>query len=380
MLIRNASALIARDLCPNTDIRFENGKITMIGKDLAPLAGENVLEAEGKILSPGFVDIHIHGYGGKDTMNGKDHIAFMAKGLVKHGVTGFLPTTMADDYEKTREALKGAFELMNDEPVGTRVLGCHLEGPFLNVAKKGAQPAQYIYPGTMENYLRIAKDYESAVKLMTIAPEPFDNMALISALGGKFALSAGHTDATVDEMDKAAAAGISQVTHLFNGMNPLNHRNPGVPGAALTDERIGVQIIADLLHLHRDILKLAWRAKGADLCYLITDAMEATGMPDGEYMLGANHVTVKNREARLADGTIAGSTLTLDLAIRNMHKVVGVPLAQALYMASTAPANSIGENERGRLEIGAHADLTLLDADLEVEMTIVGGEIAYKRA
>lgn len=379
MLIRNANTLTGGKFVKNAQVRVLNGRVAELGEVLEPQAGEQIIDAVGAMLAPGFVDIHIHGYGGKDTMNGLDAIRHMAKGLAKHGVTGFLPTTMAAAYDDTRNALKAARELMNLKPEGARVLGCHLEGPFLNAAKKGAQPAQFIFPPSMENYLKIAGGLEDAVKLMTIAPEVDGAIELIEQLSSKIAISAGHTDASFDQMQAAADAGVTQVTHLFNGMNPLTHRAPGVPGTALSDDRIRVQIIADLLHLHKSVLKLSWRAKGPDGCLLITDAMEATGMPDGQYHLGANDVTVQNREARLSDGTIAGSTLTMDRAIKNMVRAAGIPAEQAIHMATATPADAIGETERGRVAMGAHADLVLLDDDFEVIMTIVGGEVAYKR-
>ncbi len=379
MLICNARALIGGEFVKGLSLRLREGRIAEIGSELVQAPGEPVIDATELLVIPGFIDIHIHGYGGQDTMNGRAAIAHMAQGLVRHGVTGFLPTTMAASYEDTRAALSAARELTHEGPMGARVLGCHLEGPFLNAAKKGAQPGQFIFPASMENYLKIAKGLEDAVKLVTIAPDIEGALELIQALRGQTALSAGHTDASVDQMRQAVESGVSQVTHLFNGMNALSHRAPGVPGAALTMDEIRVQIIADLLHLHPTTLKLAWRAKGADGCLLITDAMEATGMPDGQYKLGANDVTVKNREARLSDGTIAGSTLTMERAVRNMAQVVGVPLEQAIHMATAAPADAIGETERGRIAVGNHADLALLDANGEVAMTIVGGETAYMR-
>lgn len=379
MLICNAKVLLKGVFVSNCCVRTQNGRIVEISADLIEQPGEQLVDAAGQMLVPGFVDVHIHGYGGKDTMDGREAIEHMARGLVKHGVTGFLPTTMAASIEDTRNSLQAAHDLMQREPNGSRVLGCHLEGPFLSTSKKGAQPAQFIIEPTMENYLKIADGLEDAAKLMTIAPEMEGATQLISALRDKMALSAGHTDASIDQMEQGADAGITQVTHLFNGMNSLTHRAPGVPGAALTDERIHAQMIADLLHLHPATLKLAWLSKGAEGCILITDAMEATGMPDGQYKLGANDVTVKNREARLADGTIAGSTLTLDRAVRNMIQTVGVPAEQAIAMATSTPADSIGETERGRIEVGNHADLVLLDADYEVVATIVAGEFAYQR-
>ena len=312
-------------------------------------------------------------------MDGGDAVKRMAAWLPRTGVTAFLPTTMCDSLENTRGALAGVRRAM-DEPAGARVLGTHLEGPFLNASRKGAQPERYVKNPSLDAYARIVEDYEALPRVLTIAPETEGAVELIEILRDKLALSAGHTDATCEQFLQAADAGITQVTHLFNAMSPFTHRAPGVAGGALADERIRVQLIADLVHLHPVALKVAWRAKGAAGCLLITDSMAATGMPDGDYRLGANLVLVRSSVARLENGALAGSTLTMDRAVRNMVKAVGVPEAEALRMASEYPCQSIGEKERGRIEPGMLADLVLLDGDYTPLVTISAGEVIYRAA
>ena len=380
MLMTNARALIGHEFCDGVHIRIADDRFTEISltEPLEPHPGEASIDVSGFVLAPGFVDIHIHGYGGCDTMNGLNHIRSMSAALPKHGVTAFLPTTMADSIPRTRAALAAAHQLMgNEDDSCARVIGCHLEGPFLHESRKGAQPAQFLIHGTMDNFLAIAKGHEDAVKLMTVAPDVPMVIELIEDLGRKFNFSLGHTSASADLMLCAAAAGASQVTHMFNAMTPFNHRNPGPIGAALATPQLGVQLIADLVHVHPVALTAAYRAKGPDRCYLITDAMEATGMPDGQYMLGVNHVTVEDGRATLSDGTIAGSTLTLDVAVGNMIAEADVPPAHALYMASTAPANAIGAMDHGRIAAGAFADFLLLDESFRPRKVFIGGHLVH---
>lgn len=374
MLIRPEKLFDGTRLRRGLALRVENGRVSGLG--VSPLPGEEVLTCH--LLSPGFIDIHIHGCMGHDTMHGEVHVGFMAQALPRFGVTAFVPTTMAASLEDTRSALSGVCRAM-ERLEGARVLGCHLEGPFLNPARKGAQPSQFILPPSLADYRRIVQGMDHAVRLMTIAPEMPGAEDLIQALSGGPALCAGHTDASCEQMARAVHLGVSQATHLFNGMNAFSHRAPGVPGAALTLKQVRVQLIADLLHLHPTALKLAWSCKGPQGCILITDAMEAAGMPDGQYTLGANQVFVKDGEARLAQGNLAGSTLTMDRAVRNMAGPAGAGLARALRMATRNPADSLGLSSMGRVAVGAAADLVLLDPDLQVERTLVQGRTVYRR-
>ncbi len=376
MILTNARVLAGAKILKDADVLIEEGRIAAVGK---ALKGTKKIDTRGALLAPGFVDLHIHGCAGDDTMDGGDAVKRMAAWLPRTGVTAFLPTTMCDSLENTRGALAGVRRAM-DEPAGARVLGTHLEGPFLNASRKGAQPERYVKNPSLDAYARIVEDYEALPRVLTIAPETEGAVELIEILRDKLALSAGHTDATCEQFLQAADAGITQVTHLFNAMSPFTHRAPGVAGGALADERIRVQLIADLVHLHPVALKVAWRAKGAAGCILITDSMAATGMPDGDYRLGANLVLVRSSVARLENGALAGSTLTMDRAVRNMVKTVGVPEAEALRMASEYPCQSIGEKERGRIEPGMLADLVLLDGDYTPLVTISAGEVIYRAA
>lgn len=373
MLIRPDKLFDGTRMRRGLTLRIEEGRISAL--DAQPRPDEP--EVRCHLLAPGFIDIHIHGCLGHDTMGGEEDVRFMARELPRFGVTAFAPTTMAASVADTRAALAGVCRAMAGGE-GARVLGCHLEGPFLNPLRKGAQPAMYILPPSLDVYRQITQGMEGAVRLMTIAPEMEGAGRLIEALRGQIALSAGHTDATCEQMAQAVRQGVSQATHLFNGMGPLTHRAPGVPGAALTSKQVRVQLIADLLHLHPTALRLAWSCKGPEGCILITDAMEAAGMPDGEYALGANRVFVKNGEARLAQGNLAGSTLTMDRAVRNMAGPAGAGLTRALRMATRNPADSLGLSAMGRIIPGAQADLVLLDQQLQVRQTLVEGRVCYR--
>ena len=376
MVITNARVLAGGKILKDAEVLISGGRIEAVGKDLK---GAKKLDARGALLAPGFVDLHIHGCAGDDSMDGGDAVRRMAAWLPRTGVTAFLPTTMCDSLENTREALAGVRRAM-ENPNGASVLGTHLEGPFINAARKGAQPERFVKAPSLDAYACLVEGYETLPRVMTIAPEQEGALELIEILKDKVALSAGHTDATCEQFFSAVDFGLTQVTHLFNAMSPFTHRAPGVAGGALADERVRVQLIADLVHLHPAALKVAWRAKGAAGCLLITDAMAATGMPDGDYRLGPNLVQVRGGVARLEGGALAGSTLTLDRAVRNMVKAVGVPEAEALRMASEYPCDSIGEKERGRIALGCRADLVLLDGDYTPLITLVGGETVYRAA
>lgn len=379
MLIRAGLTFDGDHLARGIALRIREDRICDMGENLMPDAGESEISLPDAILSPGFIDVHIHGIHGHDTMHGEAHIAHMARRVVRHGVTGFLPTTMADSMQNTRLALKGAARLMeNAVDGGARVLGCHLEGPYLNPVRRGAQPESYILPPSIENYRQLTEGFTHAVRMMTIAPEMPGATQLMDELRPHVTLAAGHTDATCEQIEAATAHGLTAVTHMFNGMNALNHRAPGVPGAALTIDGLSLHMIADLLHMHKNALKLCCLAKRTRHLVLITDAMEATDMPDGEYTLGANRVFVQGGAARLLEGNLAGSTLTMERAIQNMVQSVGVPLESALMMATANPARSIGEADRGRIGVGAVADLTLLSPSLDVLSTIVGGRVVHQ--
>ena len=373
MLLVNANVYVNGGFTQDAQIRTQNGRIVEIGRNIASLSGEEIRDMEGDMLLPAFVDVHIHAYMGKDTMDGEEAIRHMSRNLRKAGVGAFLPTTMsasAEDTQRTLAAIKAVME--NPEKDGAAVLGAHMEAPFLALAKKGAQMGEYFMSPSDENYGKLVGEYGDVVRLITLAPELEGAEEWIRDITKKgVRVSIGHTDATCEQVHAAADWGATNVTHLFNAQTPLLHRDPGVPGATLTDDRLFGQIITDGIHLHPDIIRLTWRAKGRERTVLITDAMEAAGMPEGEYMLGGQKVYVKDGAARLASGVLAGSTLTMKQALHNLITRFKIPAEDAIWMATAAPADSISEKGWGRIAVGMADTFTRWNGNWEL-MEVVG--------
>ena len=370
MIIRNARAFINGVFCDHTDILVSDGKIAQIGINLSA-EGEEVLDLGGDVLLPGFVDVHIHAFMGKDTMNGEDAVRHMSRELKKFGVAAFLPTTMSASPEDTCKALDGIKAVMaNPEKDGAIVLGAHMEAPFLNESKAGAQPKQYFVLPNEENWQRYTGGNEDIVRLITMAPEKEGALEFIKRLTDSgITVSIGHTSADAETVHAAADHGANHITHTFNAQTPLNHRAPGVPGAAMVDERIACEFISDGIHLHPDIVRLIMRCKGKELAVAITDAMEAAGMPDGKYQLGGQDVLVKEGAARLEDGTLAGSTLTMVRAFQNLM-AFGASAEDAATMTTSTPAKSIGNEEVGVIKVGSPAIFARFNAKYEFVGTI----------
>lgn len=365
MLILGASIPLEGVFVPRMNIRLAAGCIRAIGAELTSAADEAVLDLAGDYLLPGFVDVHIHAYMGWDAMQGEAAVRAMSRQLYDAGVAAFLPTTMSAGEAETRRAVSGIRAVMNrPEPRGARVLGAHMEAPFLNPAKAGAQRAECLCPPDWEAFLRMTGGDVSAVKLLTLAPElPGAGDFIRHAVEAGVTISLGHSAATAEQTHRAADLGASHVTHTFNAQPPLHHREPGLTGAALTDDRLYAEFIADGVHLHGDIVRLLCRVKGAERAVAITDAMEAAGMPDGEYRLGGQPVTVKNGQARLHDGTLAGSVLTMKQALWNLIHLFGIAPADAVRMCTSTPAESVGETICGHMTVGSPAPLTRWSPD-----------------
>jgi N-acetylglucosamine-6-phosphate deacetylase len=337
------------------------------------------LDLGGHILSPGLLDLHVHGALGHDTMDATpEALQQMARFYARHGVTAFLATTMSAPSKAIRLALENVAAAMRAGTGGATCLGAHVEGPYLDARHVGAQNPAHVRLADPQEYASFFAT--GAVKLLTLAPEYPENRELIPyALSHGIAVAAGHTRASYEEMQAAAEMGVTQVTHLFNALDPLHHRKPGAAGAALTLDGLYCQLIADNIHIHPAMLKLAVRAKGAQGIILVTDAMAGTGMPEGTYALGGLAVTVRQGEARLANGALAGSTLTLERGLRNIMAATGLSLREALPMATSVPARALGiEAYKGSLAVGQDADLIVVDADLHVRLSMVMGEIVYK--
>ena len=334
-----------------------------------------VIDAEGKLVTPGLVDIHIHGYLGEDASDGTvEGLKKMAAGIAKNGVTSWCPTTMTLALSDLDKAFNAAREVKAETEIyGAKILGVHSEGPFINHSKKGAQPEEYIIPPNADFIL----DNADIIKLYTMAPEVEGGTECAKKVfeDGRVLTSMGHTGASFEEAQAGIEAGVRHATHLFNAMTPLQHRNPGVVGAALSDERVSCELIADTFHVSAGLYRLVAKAKGDKLC-LITDCMRAGGMEDGDYTLGGQHVIKTGIKCLLEDGTIAGSVLKLNEGVRNFKNNTALTLPEVIACASLNPAKAIGEADSiGSLEVGKCADIVIFDDEFNAVTTIINGNI-----
>jgi N-acetylglucosamine-6-phosphate deacetylase len=333
---------------------------------------------DGDIVSPGLVDLQCNGAFGLEVGADGGALRTLASRLPATGVTTFLPTVVSASAAQYR-AVAAALAAVRDAP-GAQLPGLHLEGPLLSPARAGAHDVQAIAAAdaTLDDVLDELLG-AGALRLITLAPERAGALDRIRRLvGAGVTVSLGHTDATFEQMQAGIDAGATLVTHLFNAMSGFHHRRPDALGAALTDDRVAVGLIADGVHAHPAALKLALRAKGADRIVLVTDAVAAAGASPGAYQLGGIPIVSDGQSARRGDGTLAGSTLTMDRAVRAMVSLSGARIEEALAMASSVPAVRVGLGDRGALAVGQRADLALWSAKLEVEATIVGGEIVFR--
>jgi N-acetylglucosamine-6-phosphate deacetylase len=336
------------------------------------------VDAGGRILAPGFIELQFNGGFGADFTDDAAAIWRVAEKLPRYGATTFLPTIITSPLEKIAAGMSVVTSPAPRGFRGARPLGLHVEGPFLNPAKKGAHNPKYLRTPDLAS----VADWSPAngVRLVTMAPELPGALDVIGALASRGVLvSTGHSNATFAQAVAGFDAGARYGTHLFNAMSAFGHRDPGLPGALLTDPRPTVGFIADGVHTHRSVIQLAWTMLGPRRMNLVTDAMAALGMPAGQHLLGDFEVVVDATSARLADGTLAGSILSLDQALRNLVEVTGCSLSDALATMTTTPARAIRvDHERGRVQAGYMADLVLLTPDLRVHSTIAEGEVVFE--
>lgn len=334
------------------------------------------------VLAPGFVDIHIHGGAGLDAMRAlPSELPRLGKFLTTHGVTGYFPTTVAAPLDATcaalgrlADAIETAATTTNGHPVQARPLGLHLEGPFLSHKRRGVHPPENLVAPTVDIFERLWQAARGHVRMLTIAPEIPGAMGVIAeAARRNVCVSIGHSDAEMPVAQDAVTAGARHATHTFNAMRPLDHRDPGIIGEVLSDDRLSADIIVDGIHVAPPVVKVFLQAKGYERAVLITDAISATGMPDGRYQLGPIEVDVKDGKCT-SNGSLAGSVLTMDRAVRNVTKFSHWSLRDAVRAATLNPARATGLSARhGALTPGAFADFTVLSATGEVLKTIVGG-------
>ncbi len=335
---------------------------------------EEVIDARGLYVSPGFVDIHTHGRNGSDTMyaNFKD-LNNISVSTLKSGVTSFLPTTMTMPVEDTRRAIENV-AVNKDKVEGARILGMHLEGPFFSKKYKGAQPEECMIAPTVENYEAIVGDHQDLIRKISLAPELDHALDLIAYLKDKnTVVSLGHTDATYEQAQAAIDAGARSGTHTYNAMTPLTHRAPGVVGAVMVNDEVYAELILDGVHVSYPAAKVLLKTKGLDKLILITDSIEAAELKDGTYLLGTQNVIVKNGEARLASGNLAGSTTRLNICVRHARDHLGLPLYQAVNLASYNPARSLHETDIGEIKEGKKADIILFDEHVDIQRVFLHG-------
>ena len=342
-------------------------------------AEAEIIDAKGGYVAPGLIDMHIHGYLGKDVCDGEEEsIRTISKGLLANGVTGYLPTTMTVDMKVIRKALEVCRDLKEESKDwdGSVILGCHAEGPFISESKKGAQDAKYI----LKPDAAFVKEYADIIKTITLAPETDENdFAAIREItrDTDVVISMGHTSADYETAMASVNAGVKHVTHLFNAMTPLAHRAPGVVTAAMNAD-ISCELIVDTFHVDASLYNMLYKLKGRKLCF-ITDCLPAGGLPEGEYTLGGAKIIYRGIVCRLEDGTVAGSVLHLNKGVWNVYTNSDIPLYECVNCASLNPATTLGlEKTKGSLEVGKDADIIITDGEFNVEKTIIGGKIKYE--
>jgi N-acetylglucosamine-6-phosphate deacetylase len=362
---------------------IQGSKIAAIGKwgKVELPRGIHETRMAGKTVVPGFVDVHIHGAGGRDVMEGtREALEIIAATVAAHGTTSLVATSVTASERETQASVAGiAHFILNTSQYAVRelsaeVLGIHFEGPFISPARRGVHPAKWILAPSTEVLARLLKEACGTALILTLAPELPGALDLIAAARkAGVVVSLGHTDATYEQAQTAIEAGASHAAHVYNAMRPFSHRGTGVIGAVLTSSKVSAELIADGVHVDDAAMRMLVELKTPERVILVSDGMSATGMPDGKYQLGMFEVKVSGGVARNAEGKLAGSTLTLDRALRNMV-ALGVPLASALRMVTANPARQIGLGARkGILAPGADADLVFLDDNLEVAGVMTRG-------
>lgn len=359
-------------------IVIENGKIIQIAE--GEYQGDlTTIDVKGQHVLPGFIDIHMHGGYGEDAMDASfEGLKHLSESLLSEGTTSFLATTMTQSDENIIKALKNIvdYQEQQDSLNAASIVGIHLEGPFISEYKVGAQNPAYVQRPSVEKVQQFQEIANNQIKVMTFAPEVEGADEILSTLHDQINFSIGHTVATFDEVNEAVAQGAKHVTHLYNAGTPFEHRNPGLSGAAWLNDELSTESIVDGIHSHPASVKIAYKQKGNKRFFLITDAMRAKGMPDGEYDLGGQNVVVKGSEARLSSGALAGSILKMNEGLKNLIAYTGASLDDLWRVTSLNQAIALKiEDDKGSIAIGKDADIVVVDDDIQVLTTIKSGKV-----
>ena len=364
-----------------SDISLENGVIAKIEKVKKVYPFSKVLDAEGRIVTPGFIDLHIQGAGGADVLDGRrESLEIISRTCAKFGTTSFLATTLFRP-EEDNHHLEVASKSVGSDLGGANLLGIHLEGPFISAAKRGMILPECIFLPSLEILGKILDYSRGKLRMMTIAPEIKGNLKIIGTLLKEgIVASFGHSNASYEETLKGMKAGISHVTHLFNAMPSFHHRKPGPLLAIFQAKRVTAQIISDGVHLHPEILRFAYDVLGEDRCIIITDGLQAMGLPEGRYTYNGVEYESRKGTARYFDGTLVGTSLGLNQLLERFIRFSGCSLNAGIKAVTENPARVLGiQNRKGKIEVGKDADLVILDGDWSVWSTIVGGKVVFHK-
>lgn len=382
LLIRNCRRYDATETSASDWVRIENGAIAEIGSGEAAPPAERVLDGGGRLLAPGFIDVHIQGAGGADVLDATpEALSTIARTCARTGVTSYLATTVYK-HGKDNRHLEVASECVGRDLGGARLLGIHLEGPFISARKRGMIQPDCLTEPSEEALDAILDRTGDGLRMMTVAPELPGGLELARALVDRgIVASLGHTHATYEETLRGFDAGIDHVTHFFNAMPSLHHRDPGPLAAIFERPDVTVQVITDGVHLHPSVVRLSFGALGAERFVTITDGMQALGLPDGEYLYNSLEYEAREGTARYKDGTLIGTALGLNQMLTRLMEFTGCSQATAIRTVTENAAAVLGlDHKTGSIQVGYDADLVLLEDDLSVHTTVVAGEIVYQRA